>query len=143
MVGFLISHRGNIDGKILHMENDPDYIQEALNLGYDVEIDVRFLCNRFFLGHDEPTYEVPISFLVDRRLWCHAKNYDALVEMAKYPIHYFWHETDRIALTSKNFIWVYPGMQPIKNSIAVLPEIYGDDVSQCIGICSDYIKNYK
>ena len=31
----------------------------------------------------------------------------------------------------------------LKNSIAVLPEINNDDVSQCSGICSDYIKDYK
>ena len=40
-------------------------------------------------------------------------------------------------------MWVYPGRQPIKNSIAVLPEMFNDDIKDCIGICSDYIKKYK
>jgi hypothetical protein len=40
-------------------------------------------------------------------------------------------------------IWAYPGKQPIKGSIAVMPEIYNDDLSACAGICSDYIKNYN
>ena len=35
----LISHRGNIDGKIVERENHPEYIDEAIALGYDVEID--------------------------------------------------------------------------------------------------------
>ena len=48
-----------------------------------------------------------------------------------------------ITLTSKNYIWAYPGKQPIKNSIAVLPEIYQDNLSECLGVCSDYIENYN
>jgi len=36
----------------------------------------------------------------------------------------------------------YPGKQPIKDSIAVMPELYNDDLSLCIGICSDYISKY-
>jgi len=40
-------------------------------------------------------------------------------------------------------MWVYPGKQPIKNSIAVLPEIFNDDIKDCTGICSDFIKKYK
>ena len=45
-------------------------------------------------------------------------------------------------MTSKGYIWAYPGKQPIKESIAVLPELYKDNISKCIGICSDYIINY-
>ena len=57
--------------------------------------------------------------------------------------NYFWHETDTLTLTSKGYIWVYPGKQIVKNSIAVLPEIFNDNISECVGICSDNIKNYK
>ena len=60
----------------------------------------------------------------------------------KSDINYFWHEYDTATLTSKNYIWAYPGKQPIKNSIAVMPEIHKEDINQCVGICSDYIKNY-
>lgn len=35
-----------------------------------------------------------------------------------------------------------PGKQPILNSVAVLPEIHGDDISVCWGICSDIIGEY-
>jgi hypothetical protein len=42
-----------------------------------------------------------------------------------------------------NVVWAYPGKQPIKGSIAVMPEIHNDDLSKCVGICSDYIENYK
>ena len=45
---FLISHRGNINGINNKKENDPDYINRAIELGYDVEIDVRTKNNQFF-----------------------------------------------------------------------------------------------
>ena len=139
----LISHRGNIDGKIIERENDPIYINEALDLGYDVEIDVWFVDGEFWLGHDSPQYKTDYKFLMNDRFWCHAKNLDALMEMKKYAIHYFWHETDTVTLTSKNYVWAYPGKQPIKGSIACLPEMENDNVLLCKGICSDYIKEYK
>jgi hypothetical protein len=95
------------------------------------------------LGHDEPLYETDYKFLMNENLWVHAKNLDALIELKKYAIHYFWHEEDTVALTSKNYIWAYPGKQPIKGSIAVMPERSDDDISVCKGICSDVIKKYK
>jgi hypothetical protein len=58
-------------------------------------------------------------------------------------LNYFWHQEDVLSLTSKKYIWVYPGKQPIENSIAVMPEIENDDISLCLGICSDYILKYK
>jgi len=139
----LIAHRGNINGKIPEAENNPEYIEDTMRLGYDVEIDVWFIDGKFFLGHDTPQFKTDYKFLMNEKLWCHAKNLDALIEMKKYTIHYFWHQTDTVTLTSKNYIWAYPGNQPIKNSIAVLPEWKNDDVSNCRGICSDYIQNYK
>jgi hypothetical protein len=139
----LISHRGNIEGKNPHKENNPEYIKDALDLGYDVEIDVWFINGEFWLGHDEPVYKTDFKFLMNEKLWCHGKNPQAIVEMKKYAIHYFWHQSDILTLTSKNYIWVYPGMQPIERSIAVMPEIYNDNITKCIGICSDYIKNYR
>jgi hypothetical protein len=42
-----------------------------------------------------------------------------------------------------NYIWAYPGKQPIYKSIAVMPELNNDDVTKCIGICSDYIEKYQ
>ena len=139
----LISHRGNIDGKIPEYENNPNYIEAALELGYDVEVDVWFVDGKFMLGHDEPQYETDYKFLMNEKLWCHSKHLDALFEMKKYAIHYFWHETDTVTLTSKNYVWAYPGKQPIKGSIACMPELENDNVLLCKGICSDYIQYYR
>jgi hypothetical protein len=139
----LISHRGNLDGPDQVRENNPIYINEALGLGYDVEIDVWFVDGEFWLGHDLPQYRTDYKFLMNEKFWCHAKNLDALMEMKKYAIHYFWHERDTVTLTSKNYVWAYPGKQPIKGSIACMPELENDNVLLCKGICSDYIKFYK
>ena len=48
----LISHRGNINGPILEMENKPDYIDKAINLGYEVEIDVWYENDKLWLEDD-------------------------------------------------------------------------------------------
>ena len=141
----LISHRGNIDGKNPELENHPQYIDTAIEAGYDVEIDLWFIDGRTYLGHDEPQYEIDDCWLEERtdKLWVHCKNVESLNWIRSTILHYFWHEEDTLTLTSENYIWVYPGKQPVIGSVAVMPEINNDDVSKCIGICSDYIKNYK
>lgn len=145
----LISHRGNILGSTPDQENHPDYILKALQQGYDVEIDVWYT-DKFMLGHDKPQYEFPFDLLKNfhTKLWLHCKNTLALVKLKEIDpmvtrLNYFWHENDTITLTSKNYIWAYPGKQPIKNSIAVMPELNNDTITECIGICSDYIGKYK
>ena len=72
----LISHRGNISGPNLERENHPEYIFEALQAGYDVEIDVWFVDGKFMLGHDEPQYEFPFPLLDNNysKIWLHCKN---------------------------------------------------------------------
>lgn len=146
----LISHRGNIDGKKPHLENNPDYIDEAISKGYDVEIDLWYVNGDWFLGHDEPQYEIDLNWISKRslKLWVHCKNVEALSYLAtnekeSKDINYFWHEEDTATLTSFCYVWAYPGKQPIKGSIAVMPERSNDDVSVCMGICSDVIEKYK
>jgi hypothetical protein len=90
-----ISHRGNINGRINERENSPDYIIEALKLKYDCEIDVWYKDDSFYLGHDKPLYKVDKSFLIDKKLWCHAKNIEALNEMLNTAtIHCFFHQSE-------------------------------------------------
>jgi hypothetical protein len=146
----LISHRGNLNGRVSELENKPDYIQTALDLGYDVEIDVWGIDGELFLGHDEPQYPTDFDWLKERssNLWIHCKNIDALlyftdIDYSLELFNYFWHETDTVTLTSENWIWAFPGKQPINGSIAVMPEMYDDDVSEAAGVCSDYIEKYK
>ena len=143
----LIAHRGNTNGRFESYENEPNYIDKAISEGFDVEIDVWVKDNDIFLGHDIGQYGVNFKWFRDRitNLWIHCKNVEAVEFFSKheYDYNYFWHQKDTLTLTSHKYVWVYPGKQPIKNSIAVMPELNNDDISNCIGICSDYIKNYK
>ena len=144
-----ISHRGNLTGKNPEMENKPSYISDALNQGYHCEVDVWFVDNKFMLGHDEPKYGFPFVLFRSfyNKLWIHCKNTEAISALNDFPethlLNYFWHQNDDVTLTSKGYIWAYPGKQPIKSSIAVLPELNNDDLTYAIGICSDNIKKYK
>lgn len=143
----LISHRGNLDGKNILMENSPSYIDIAISKGYDVEVDVWYINDNFLLGHDKPQYNVNIKWFEDRinKLWIHCKNTESLVVFRELDsnFNYFWHENDTLTLTSLNYIWAFPGKQPIKKSIAVMPEIYNDTLVNCLGICSDKISEYN
>ncbi len=142
----LISHRGNINGPISERENHPEYIDEAIALGYDVEIDLWSIEGVLLLGHDKPQYGISQHWLNERvnSLWIHCKNIEAIEWMNTIGgFTYFWHQEDTLTLTSFNHIWAYPGKQPINNSIAVMPEINNDNITACKGICSNYIQKYK
>ena len=145
----LISHRGNINGKNLNIENHPSYIDKAIEAGYDVEIDVWYLEGRLFLGHDSAQYIVDIHWLEDRSpsLWIHCKNMDALSYFNEYDdtiskqFNYFSHDVDMGVLTSHRYIW---STNLYNRGILVLPEVFGKEPFEgTIGICSDVIQNYK
>lgn len=146
-----ISHRGNINGKNISLENKPEYIDQALSKGFQVEIDVRLVKEKIFLGHDTPDYEIDLKWIYDRKekLWIHAKNLHCLDFFSKQPMHeykFFWHQEDTYTLTSNNIIWAYPGSKLTNRTIAVMPELVNYDKQQmsiCYGICSDFILKYK
>ena len=141
----LIAHRGNLKGSQPEDENHPNYISKALELGFDAEVDVWYIDNFCFLGHDKPQYKVKELFILQSGLWVHAKNIEALL-VFKDRTNCFFHDTDDVVLTSKNFIWTYPGKQLVENSIAVLPEKVDykkEELEACHGICSDFVERYK
>ena len=140
---YLISHRGNIDGIIKDDENRPEYIDKALKNGFEVEVDVRFSSNKFYLGHDFDQYEINKEFLMNKKIWCHAKTREALMALQEINAHYFWHQEDDYTITSKGFIWTYPGKKLLPQSICVLPENASYEKIDCLGICSDFIQRYK
>jgi glycerophosphoryl diester phosphodiesterase len=134
----IISHRGNLNGSNPFTENSIPAINIALNNGFDVEIDVWFKNNKWYLGHDKPIYSIKESFLQNNKLWCHAKNLDALSLMLKNKkIHCFWHQNDDFTLTSKNYIWTYPNKEIRNNSILVLTKKQ-KITKNIFGICTDF-----
>jgi len=139
---FFISHRGNLTGPNPMKENSVEYINNALSKSFDVEIDLWFMNNNFFLGHDEPKYEIDLNFLKKPGLWIHAKNLECFYQLSNFDLNFFWHEEDKITITSKGFFWNYPGTLLSKKSICVLPEKSDIKEVDCLGYCSDFIKDF-
>lgn len=150
----LIAHRGNINGPNSKYENSMPYILEAINKGYDVEIDVWAFDTAFYLGHDNPRYRVDYIDLCKlfNNAWFHCKNIEAMLTLVRgntfynHSLRFFWHQNDDIALTSNDLLWTYPGKELTPLSIAVMPETVNytnKELSICYGICSDYVESFK
>ena len=119
----LIAHRGNLEGPNPDKENQPDYITSALKAGHDVEVDVWYQNKKWYLGHDNPKYQVKYDFLAERKFWLHAKNGDAFhLLLEDFTLNVFWHTDEDWVLTSKRYIWTYPTKQLYPESICVMPE---------------------
>jgi hypothetical protein len=137
-----IAHRGNTRGPSSR-ENHPTYIEEAISLGFDVEVDIWLVDKYLWLGHDKPQYMTSKTFL-DRykdRLWVHCKNLKALEYFVKLKkdYKYFWHEEDSYTLTSNGLIWTYPGKPVTDQSIIVIQDNnFLKKYHNAFGICSDY-----
>lgn len=141
----LISHRGNINGRIEEAENRPDYIDDTIKLGYEVEIDVWVIEGTFYLGHDEPQYGILMDWLYQRKdkLWIHCKNIEAVewLNSLSGTYNYFWHQNDVMTLTSKGYIWSNIGYY-LQNGITVSLE-YKKIPTYVRGVCSDYVSLYQ
>ena len=72
----IISHRGNLEGSNKSIENLPEQVDKVISLGFDVEVDLRVNQGLFWLGHDEPQYQINGNWLKERasNLWIHCKN---------------------------------------------------------------------
>jgi hypothetical protein len=146
-----IAHRGLYQGPNKELENHPNQILEAIKNGFDCEIDLRIINSELLLGHDSPTYIINRDFLIKycSRLWIHAKNLAALRWLTDEPyLNYFWHQNDDFVLTSKGYIWSYPGKELTTRSIMLMPEWHDPKlvdfvVPRCYGICSDYVEKIK
>lgn len=146
-----IAHRGLYNGPDFHKENHPDQIKDAIKNGYHVEVDIWVVDKKVLLGHDEPKYEIKDEFIDSRKFWIHCKNVEALYYFITHiseKYNYFWHENDQYTLTSKNYIWTYPGKLLTDMSIMVMPEYLDSSLLNtknviCYGICSDYVEKIK
>ena len=144
-----ISHRGNIDNIIPEKENTITYIEEAIDLGYEVEIDVRTKNGDLYLGHDNPDYEVSMEWLISHRnnLWIHAKDIKTLTTLLETNLRFFYHEKENHTIISgTNLIWSHNILESNENSIIPLLSLSDLDLlpkHKIKGVCSDYIKILK
>lgn len=148
----LIAHRALVDGPNRDLENHPQQIQYCLNRGLDVEIDLWYQNNQYWLGHDGPQYQTSLGFLSEPGLWIHAKNDLAAFELlhltrSGHKFNFFWHENDERTLTSMGFWWTFPDKPLGPLSVAVMPEwhVSPDDLKLwaqqqiCYAMCSDFV----
>ena len=141
----LVAHRGNTKGPNPEIENNPEYILQAIANGFYVEVDVWYDGSPTVgLGHDAPQYYVQVDFLQNPKIIAHAKTPATLEFLLKNSIHCFSHDKDDCVLTSMGWIWTYPGKELTDISISVMPEWIFDDIKKCKvlnckGVCSDFV----
>lgn len=143
----LISHRGNIKGSISNRENSPSYIDTAISAGYEVEIDIRYKNDKFYLGHDTPDYEVSETWLELRKnkLWIHCKDLDSANKLQEIGgFMFFCHTSDPYVLTSNGFLWVHDLSKKLSNKYNIIPllsekDIIGYNKDTVYAVCTDYI----
>jgi hypothetical protein len=146
-----IAHRGLLDGPDTTIENSPNQILKAISLGFDVEVDIWLVNNKWVLGHDKPEYEIDFEFLNSPHFWVHCKNSDSLNYMVEASssgnsilFDFFYHKDDDHILTHNGFIWTYPGKPLFQRSVCVMPEWHHDVKTpllksiDCFGVCTDY-----
>lgn len=142
----LISHRGNIIGPNPNRENTPSYIDTAISAGYDVEIDIRYINEKYYLGHDTPDYEVTQTWLLKRKnkLWIHCKNVDAANKLSKSnTFQFFCHTSDPFVLTSNGYVWAHDLAVEVSSRL-VIPLLDESDLLEYKGkgayaVCTDYV----
>ena len=147
----IISHRANINGIEKHRENNPRYIDECIELGFDVEIDLRVKNNQLYLGHDYAEYEISLDWLLKRKesLWVHIKEYDALIKILDYKqqIRFFCHESDKYTLLSNGLVWCHDLTNKM-NENCIIPLLSYEQVANYnqesfYAVCTDYVYECK
>jgi len=143
----LYSHRGNLETANAKLENSITYIETAISAGFAVEIDLRMIGNDLYLGHDYPQYLVKQEWIHEQKenLLIHVKDFNALSSILKngYDWHYFCHNNDPFAITSKGLSWLH-SIENMPTENTIVPLITYDLVKSYVwtnvyGICSDYI----
>ena len=138
-----IAHRGNIYGPNFTDENKPEYIQNALDKGFYVEIDVRCINGEFWLGHNTSQYKTSYHFLNNKKFLIHAKTIETLFVFLKTDIDadVFCHDQDIAVYTKNGYIWT-TNYFPSDKLIFVSPNLKiskSKNNYDCAGICGDYL----
>jgi len=142
----IISHRGNIRGVVSEKENRPSYIDCAIQLGYDVEVDIRFINGEFWLGHDEPQYRVELTWMELRKknIWFHCKNIQSASELIRLNSNFmfFCHTHDDFVIVNGDKLWVHDLSKKLDKN-CIIPLLGLDECNHyqkydVYGVCTDY-----
>lgn len=141
----LVAHRGNFEGPKPELENSLSYVSLALEQGFHCEVDLWKYDNDLWLGHDGPEHRVSRDYILEhsRKLWLHCKNLEALQFISEHKaiLNGFWHEEDSYSLTTKGYIWTFPGKSVTPLSVIVDNSRHATkSVSpSAFGVCGDYV----
>lgn len=148
----IISHRGNLDGPNLARENTLKYIDEAIEAGFNVEIDLRAKDGLLHLGHDFAQHRVSYGELARRKreLWVHCKDIESFFYAPDFKC--FCHTGDPFVLVSpgsypeyNGWVWVHDLELELTN-LSIIPLLSKEDIdnfdlsraNKIFGICTDY-----
>jgi len=138
-----ISHRGNLNGPNKKTENTVKQIDFVINEGFECEVDLWFVDDNLFLGHDNPESEISFEWLEknSQSLWIHCKNFEALnfLKNLNDKFNFFWHQNDDFTLTSKGYIWTYPEKKYDKNSVIVKLDSKLPKNLDLYAVCTDFV----
>lgn len=134
-----------MSGPEVELENTPVHIDAAIAAGFDAEIDLWGKQGGLFLGHDGPDHSVTMEWLEQRAnsVWVHCKNAGAISAVGQSDLNWFYHNQDDYTLTSKGFLWAYPGRELPQTKVVALH--FGKDFNYnrslygAHAVCGDYV----
>lgn len=142
----IISHRGNLKGRIPERENTPSFIDAAIGCGFDVEVDVRYVNGHFQLGHDKAQICINDAWLLNRKhdLWIHSKDVMTAVKLRELDqsLRIFCHSQDPFVLTNTGHLWIHD-LKLELGSHAIIPLLSEQEIKSYSGspiyaVCTDY-----
>ena len=144
-----IAHRCNLNGETVE-ENTLVKMLECINLGFSVEIDVRYIDGKYYLGHDLPQEEISLDLMLSLSsyLFIHCKNIEALYMLnAHSQLNVFGHSQDEFVITSGGNVFCSVGVVQ-EGAMCVMPElslnpIAIEDMKNCSHILTDQVYRYK
>ena len=144
----LISNKGNISG-VSENENNPEQIQNAIDNGYEVKVNLWLKDNKLYTGNNEAEHLFSLEFLETNhsKLWLQCHDIELIKRFSEIDplglkINYFWIDNGNVVRTSKG-VWIVRENEPFDGCVYLNPEINELDYSKCLGLISDRILNYK
>lgn len=101
----------------------------------------------WFLGSNCPMHPVSLQFLMDRRVWCRARNGAALRQLMEIGrVHCFWFEDEfsmQYAITSRGFIWAGRDAANLGQKCVVVAPTVSAAIPPNRLVCSDDVMSLR
>lgn len=139
-----ISYRGNIDGPRPVWENNPQYVDIALQYGYYVFLDVWYEEGQFYLGSNVKQYPIFESFLEKDKYICYPRTWETFDKLLRNEhIHTLWHDIDYYTITNRGWVWAHEHAENYSENTIITNFGDMDDIPNVAGICSNYIRSIR